>query len=573
MLDKLLFKYIGNAKKYIIVSVMLMMTKVLGSFFIALAIGGIVQGFFCSSAETGKNILIFLTGFILRSGGLYFVTRYQTKITGEVKTNLRTEMIKKAMRVGPVYLNYTSTAKMLNMGSDTIEQLENYYGRFLPQFFGSFGMSFVTFFVLFFINKRAAFLFFILAPIIPLLLKAILEMVGRKQKKYWGSYLDIGQLFLDSLQGMTTLKIFSADKKRADDIHQKSEKFRIETMNVLRMQLNSITVIEWIAYGSSIALLATGLAYLPFEMQNLTAMTVLVFMSLEAFTPMATLISSFHVAMTGVAAGKNLIEFFDLPEKDEKDKSTVGRSERGIVVKNLKFSYPGSKRMVLQGVNAEFASGGFTAVVGASGSGKSTLVRLLTAQLAGADSAVFWNDMPYEIYKKQSISENMIRISHDAHVFEKTIRENMLMGKPEATDKELINALKTVRLYDEVESRGGLNLEIKSGGSNLSGGQKQRLVLARAILHDAKVYVFDEVTSNIDVESEAIILEVMEKMSKDSIVILVSHRLYAGKNARKIYVLDEGRIVEKGTFKELIRQNGIYKKMWETQQRFEEVLA
>lgn len=573
MLDKLLFKYIGNAKKYIIVSVMLMMTKVLGSFFIALAIGGIVQGFFCSSAETGKNILIFLTGFILRSGGLYFVTRYQTKITGEVKTNLRTEMIKKAMRVGPVYLNYISTAKMLNMGSDTIEQLENYYGRFLPQFFGSFGMSFVTFFVLVFINKRAAFLFLILAPIIPLLLKAILEMVGRKQKKYWGSYLDIGQLFLDSLQGMTTLKIFSADKKRADDIHQKSEKFRIETMNILRMQLNSITVIEWIAYGSSIALLATGLAYLPFEMQNLTSMTVLVFMSLEAFTPMATLISSFHVAMTGVAAGKNLIEFFDLPEKDEKDKNTVGRGERGIVVKNLKFSYPGSKRTVLEGVNAEFASGGFTAVVGASGSGKSTLVRLLTAQLAGADNAVFWNDMPYETYKKQSISENMIRISHDAHVFEKTIRENMLMGKPEATDEELINALKTVRLYDEVESRGGLNLEIKSGGSNLSGGQKQRLVLARAILHDAKVYVFDEATSNIDVESEAIILEVIEKMSKDSIVILVSHRLYAGKNARKIYVLDEGRIVEKGTFKELIRQNGIYKKMWKTQQRFEEVLA
>jgi ATP-binding cassette subfamily C protein len=243
-------------------------------------------------------------------------------------------------------------------------------------------------------------------------------------------------------------------------------------------------------------------------------------------------------------------------------------------VKDLSFSYPDSERKVLDGISAEFTEGGFTAIVGASGSGKSTLVRLITAQLGGADGAVFWNDASYETYKKQSITENMIRISHDAHVFEKTIRENLLMGKPDAGDKELIDALRLVQLYDELEPRGGLDLEIKSGGSNLSGGQKQRLVLARAILRNAEVYVFDEATSNIDVESEAVILEVMEKMSEDKIVILVSHRLYAGKNARKIYVLDEGKIVEEGTFEELILKSGIYKKMWQSQERFEKgVLA
>lgn len=574
MLDRLLFKYIGNAKKYIIVSILLMMLKVVGSFLIALSFGEFIRALFSAAAiEAGRILLLFLAGFALRSGSLYLVTRYQTRITGEVKTTLRTEMIEKAMRIGPAYLNYTSTSKMINMGSDTIEQLENYYGRFLPQFFGSFGMSLVSFFVLLSINAKTALLFLILAPIIPLMLKLILEKVGRKQKKYWASYMDVGQLFLDSLQGMTTLKIFSADEKRAEEIHDKSEKFRIETMNILRMQLNSITVIEWIAYGSAVALIAFGLSNLSFAVQNIASMVVWVFMSIESFRPMATLISSFHVAMTGVAAGKNLIDFFALPEEDDSHKNEIEKSDKGISVRDLSFSYPDSERKVLDGIDADFAAGGFTAVVGASGSGKSTLARVLAGQLDCGDESVFWSGNPYETYKKQSITENMIRISHDAHVFERTIRENLLMGKPGASDEELIEALRTVQLYDEVKPRGGLDLEIKSGASNLSGGQRQRLVLARALLHDAELYIFDEATSNIDVESEAIILDVMEKMSQDNIVILVSHRLYAGKNARKIYVLDKGRLVEKGSFKELIGKDGIYNRMWESQKRFEEGAA
>ncbi len=572
MLDKLLFRYIGNAKKYIVVSVLLMMSKVAGSFLIALALGRIIQSFFLqTSANYIIAFLIFILGFILRSGSLYLVTRYQTKITGEVKTNLRTEMISKAMRIGPSYLNYTSTANMINMGSDTIEQLENYYGRFLPQFFGSFGMSFVTFIVLLPISLSSALLFFVLAPIIPLMLKAILEMVARKQKKYWGSYQDVGQLFLDSLQGMTTLKIFSADEKRAEEIHEKSEIFRIETMNILRMQLSSITLIEWIAYGGSIALMAVGLPGIPFTSGNVAAMVVLVFMSLEAFSPMSTLTSSFHVAMTGVAAGKNLIDFFALPKQDEKHKNEIRDDAESVTIKNLTFSYPDSERRVLEDISATFGKPGFTAIVGASGSGKSTLVRLIAGQLDGGEEAIFWGNRAYSTYKKQSVTENMIRIAHDAHVFEKTVRRNLLMGKKTATDSELINALKTVRLYDEIESRGGLELEIESGGSNLSGGQKQRLVLARALLRNAKVYVFDEATSNIDIGSESVILDVMKDMAQEHNVILVSHRLYAGKDAKKIYVLDDGKIAEEGTFKELLERDGVYRQLWQAQARFEEV--
>jgi len=509
----------------------------------------------------------------LRSGSLYLVTRYQTKITGAVKTNLRMEMIAKVMRVGPAYLNYTSTSNMMNMGSDTIEQLENYYGRFLPQFFGSFGMSAVTFAVLISVNRQTGLLFLVLAPVVPLILKAILERVSRKQKEYWRSYQDVGQLFLDSLQGMTTLKIFSADEKRAEEIHEKSEIFRTETMKILKMQLNSITVIEWIAYGGSVALIALGLSHTPFTVQSLRSIIVLAFMAMEAFSPMVTLISSFHVAMTGVAAGKQLIDFFDLPEQDDAHKKEVENISGGITVKELDFSYPGSDRMVLDRVNAEFTSNGYTSVVGASGSGKTTLVRLLTGQLNGGEEAIFWGEHAYIQYKKQSITENMIRIAHDAHIFEKTIRDNLLMGKSTATDQELIEALKTVQLYDEVEPRGGLDLLIKSGGSNLSGGQKQRLVLARAILHDAKVYVLDEASSNIDAESEAVILQVIEEMAKEKIVILVSHRLYAGKNAKNIYVLDEGRLVEEGRFTDLVKGEGIYQRMWQAQDRLERGLG
>ncbi|HHW93368.1 MAG TPA: ABC transporter ATP-binding protein/permease [Clostridiaceae bacterium] len=570
MLDKLLFRYIGNAKKYIVVSVLLMMSRVVGSFLIALSLGRVLRDLFLqTTANYVAIIFIFLLGFALRSVSLYLVTRYQTKITGEVKTNLRTEMISKAMRIGPSYLNYTSTANMINMGSDTIEQLENYYGRFLPQFFGSFGMSLVTFIVLLPISLFSALLFLILAPIIPLMLKAILEMVARKQRKYWGSYQDVGQLFLDSLQGMTTLKIFSADEKRAEEIHEKSEIFRIETMNILRMQLRSITLIEWIAYGGSIALMAVGLPSIPFTPGNVAAMVVLIFMSLEAFSPMSTLTSSFHVAMTGVAAGKNLIDFFALPEQDEKDKNEIRDDAEDITINNLTFTYPGSERRVLEGVNASFGKPRFTAIVGASGSGKSTLVRLITGQVDGCEEAIYWGNRAYSTYKKQSVTENMIRISHDAHVFEKSVRRNLMMGKKTATDDELIDALKTVRLYDEIEQRGGLDLDIQSGGSNLSGGQKQRLVLARALLRNARVYVFDEATSNIDIESESVILKVMKDMAQDHIVILVSHRLYAGKDADKIYVLDDGKITEEGTFEELLARNGIYRQLWQAQARFE----
>ncbi len=574
MLDKLLFRYIGHAKKYIIVSVMLMMLKVVGSSFISFSIGGIIQGLFSSAAGClSANIPLFFLGAALRSGSLYLVTRYQTKITGEVKTNLRMEMIAKVMRVGPAYLNYTSTSNMMNMGSDTIEQLENYYGRFLPQFFGSFGMSAVTFAVLISVNRQTGLLFLVLAPVVPLILKAILERVSRKQKEYWRSYQDVGQLFLDSLQGMTTLKIFSADEKRAEEIHEKSEIFRTETMKILKMQLNSITVIEWIAYGGSVALIALGLSHTPFTVQSLRSIIVLAFMAMEAFSPMVTLISSFHVAMTGVAAGKQLIDFFDLPEQDDAHKKEVENISGGITVKELDFSYPRSDRKVLDRVNAEFTSNGYTSVVGASGSGKTTLVRLLTGQLNGGEEAIFWGEHAYIQYKKQSITENMIRIAHDAHIFEKTIRDNLLMGKSTATDQELIEALKTVQLYDEVEPRGGLDLLIKSGGSNLSGGQKQRLVLARAILRDAKVYVLDEASSNIDAESEAVILQVIEEMAKEKIVILVSHRLYAGKNAKNIYVLDEGRLVEEGRFTDLVKGEGIYQRMWQAQDRLERGLG
>ncbi|HHT23946.1 MAG TPA: ATP-binding cassette domain-containing protein, partial [Clostridiaceae bacterium] len=285
--------------------------------------------------------------------------------------------------------------------------------------------------------------------------------------------------------------------------------------------------------------------------------------------PMITLTSSFHVAMTGVAAGKNLIDFFALPEQDEKHKNEIDDKEKAIMVKNLTFSYSNEERKVLDKINAEFTSNGYTAIVGTSGSGKTTLVRLLVGQLDGGEKAIFRGENSYLTYKKQSITENMIRIAHDAHVFEQTIRKNLLMGKRTATDEELINALKTVQLYDEVEPRGGLDLKIKSGGSNLSGGQKQRLVLARAILHDAQVYVFDEASSNIDVESEAIILQVMEKIAKENIVILVSHRLYAGKKAKHIYVLDDGKLVEEGNFEQLINQQGVYHQLWQGQKRFE----
>lgn len=569
MLDKYLFKSIGNAKKYIRNSVFMMMLRVVGTALLALAFGTLAEALYSKTAIDMKRLLIiFALGVIIRVLALFKVTDYQSNIIGEVKGKLRERLITKAVSIGPSYKEQISTATLINLGSDTIEQLQNYYGRFLPEYYGAFGASLVNFAVLTYIDWHVGLLFLVLMPIIPLLLKFILTMVGRMQKKYWRKYQDVGELFLDSLQGITALKIFRADAKRADELDKKAEDFRNETMRILAMQLNSITLIEWIAYGSSIACIFMSLYVYAKTGLALHFLIMILIMSMDAFRPMITLTASFHVAMTGVAAGKTLIDFLELKE-DERGMSFPKADDIKLSVKNLSYKYPDGDEFALQNININFPNKGYIALVGESGSGKSTLAKVLSAAMRASTGDVFANDTAYNEINSASIASNVNRITHNAHIFEGSLRENLVMAKNNISDETINTALKKVNLYEEIIERDGLEMPLSSGGMNLSGGQRQRLALARAMIEDSKIFIFDEATSNIDIESEEIILDNIKNIAKEKLVIIVSHRLSSIKDADKIYVLAKAKLVEEGTHDALMAQNGEYKRIYDAQESLE----
>ena len=569
MLDKYLFKSIGKAKKYILSSVFMMMLRVVGTALLAFAFGSLAEALYSKSTiDIKKLLIIFVLGIAIRVLALYKVTDYQSNIIGEVKGKLRERLITKAASIGPSYKEQISTATLINLGSDTIEQLQNYYGRFLPEYYGAFGASLVNFAILSYIDWRVGLVFLVLMPIIPLLLKFILTMVGRMQKKYWRKYQDVGELFLDSLQGITALKIFRADMRRAEELDEKAEDFRNETMRILAMQLNSITLIEWIAYGSSIACIFTSLYVYTKTGLALNFLIMILIMSMDAFRPMITLTSSFHVAMTGVAAGKTLIDFLELKE-DDREAQFPNDKDLKLSVKNLSYKYPDGDSYALNNITIDFPTQGYIALVGESGSGKSTLAKLISAAMRGTSGDVFIGSAPYTELASASIAKNINRITHNAHIFEGTLRENIVMAMDDVSDSAIYTALKKVNLYDEIMDKGGLEMPLSSGGLNLSGGQRQRLALARAMVYDPKIFIFDEATSNIDIESEEIILDNIKEIAKEKLVIIVSHRLSSIKDADKIYVMAKANLVEEGTHETLIKQCGEYKRIYDAQESLE----
>ena len=543
MLDKYLFKAIGNAKKYIRNSVFMMMLRVVGTALFAYAFGTFAESLYKNSPiDLEIPCIILAFGILIRVFALYKVTDYQSNIIGEVKGKLRERLITKAVSIGPSYKEKLSTSTLINLGSDTIEQLQNYYGRFLPEYYGAFGASLVTFAVFFYLNWKLGILFLFLMPIIPLLLKFILTMVGRMQKKYWRKYQDVGELFLDSLQGITALKIFKADSKRADELDKKAEDFRKETMRILAMQLNSITLIEWIAYGSSIACIFMAINIFVKNNLNLHLLIMILIMSMDAFRPMITLTASFHVAMTGVAAGKTLMEFLELPE-DQRPDTFPQNDKINLKIEKLSYSYPDGDSYALNNVNIEFPDRGYIALVGESGSGKSTIAKILSGAMRAKEG--------------------------DAHIFEGSILENLVMAKTDVKKETITDALKKVNLYDEITTKDGLDAMLTSGGLNLSGGQRQRLALARAMIEDSKIFIFDEATSNIDIDSEEIILNNIKEIAKDKTVIIVSHRLSSIKDADKIYVMANGCLVEEGDHDSLMAKGGEYKRIYDAQENLE----
>ncbi|MBQ3559812.1 MAG: ABC transporter ATP-binding protein/permease [Agathobacter sp.] len=483
-----------------------------------------------------------------------------------VKKTLREMIYKKLLRLGTAYKERVQTSEVVQVAVEGVEQLETYFGQYLPQFFYAMLAPLTLFVVLSFVNFPSAVVLLICVPLIPVAIATVQNWAKKLLSKYWGQYTALGDTFLENLQGLTALKIYQADEYKSKEMNEESEKFRKITMKVLTMQLNSITIMDLIAYGGAALGVVLSTTQFAAGKVDLAGCLLIILLSADFFIPMRLLGSFFHIAMNGMAASDKIFRLLDLPEEDVKMEAVP--SDCTIRCEALRFSYE-ANREILQGVNLTFPMGSFTSIIGESGCGKSTLSGIMMGRNKGYTGSVTVGEKELRELSEASLMEHFTYISHQSYLFKGTVRENLLMGNSKASDERLWQMLERVNLADFMRSENGLDTVLLEKASNLSGGQCQRLALARALLHDSPVYIFDEATSNIDVESENDIMAEIHRLAKKKMVILISHRLVNVMDSDNIYVMEHGNVVESGTHEELLAKNNIYAKLWNAQQSLE----
>lgn len=569
MINKRLIGTVKESKKYIAGNVFLQWCSLLANIVMMSAITYLLGTLFKGKTDTKMMIItatITAVAVIIR----FICTTTASKMgylsSKAVKKTLREMIYRKLLKLGNSYKEKVQTSEIVQVAVEGVDQLETYFGAYLPQFFYAMLAPLTLFAVLSFVNFPSAIVLLICVPMIPVTIAAIQTWAKKLLSKYWGQYTALGDTFLENLQGLTTLKIYQSDSFKHEEMNRESEKFRRITMKVLTMQLNSITIMDLIAYGG--AALGVIMSVTQFRGGNvsLEGCLIIILLSADFFIPMRQLGSFFHIAMNGMAASDKIFRLLDLPEGAEKA-GEIGK-DTSIMCSDLHFAYE-AEREILHGINMEFAKGSFTSIVGESGCGKSTIAAILMGRNRGYTGSVSIGGSELSEISEDSIMQNLTYISHNSYLFKGTVRENLLMGKANATDEELWDALSRVKLVDFLREEKGLDTSLLEKASNLSGGQCQRLALARALLHDSDIYIFDEATSNIDVESENDIMAEIYRLAKTKTVILISHRLANVTGSDKIYVMDKGNIVENGSHLELLAINGAYAKLWNSQQSLE----
>ena len=483
-----------------------------------------------------------------------------------VKKRLRELIYRKLLGLGTAYSQQVQTSEVVQIAVEGVDQLETYFGAYLPQFFYAVMAPVTLFAVLCFVNVPVAVVLLVCVPLIPAAIAAVQTWAKKLLGKYWGQYTALGDTFLENLQGLTTLKIYQADEFKQRQMNEQAEQFRVITMKVLTMQLNSITIMDLIAYGGAALGMILAVMQLRAGKVDLMGCLLILLLAADFFLPMRQLGSFFHIAMNGMAASEKIFRLLDLPEGEKKGKTCPDTF--GIRCRDLSFSYE-ENRQVLRGVNLDFPQGGFTAIVGESGCGKSTLASILMGRRQGYSGSVTLDGTELGDIREDSLMKRITYVGHQSYLFQGTVRENLQMARPGAEDFLLWQVLEQVNLAAFLRGEQGLDTCLKSQGENLSGGQRQRLALARALLHDSPVYIFDEATSNIDVESENDIMQEIYTLAKTKTVILISHRLANVTRADQIYVLDRGNLVGHGTHRELLADNPHYAALWNAQQELE----
>ena len=569
MINKRLIGTVKESKKYIAGNVICQWVSLVANISMMGAIAHMLQSLYAGNTQDGQitvTAAIAAIAVVIRFICAVLSSRMGYLSSKAVKKTLRELIYKKLLRLGSSYKEQANTSEVVQVAVEGVDQLETYFGAYLPQFFYAMLAPLTLFAVLSFINFPAAIVLLICVPMIPVTIVLIQRWAKKLLAKYWGQYTALGDTFLENLQGLTTTKIYQADEFKHQEMNEQSEHFRKITMKVLTMQLNSITIMDLIAYGG--AALGVILATTQFRAGHvdLAGCLMIILLAADFFLPMRMLGSFFHIAMNGMAASDKIFRLLDLPEPEQKT-ATIS-DNCSIECKNLHFSYK-ADREILHGVNMAFPKGSFTAIVGESGCGKSTIAAILMGRNKGYTGSITVGGTPLSEISEESLMENFTYISHQSYLFKGTVRENLLMARASAGEDTLWQVLEQVNLADFLRSEKGLDTLLNEKASNLSGGQCQRLALARALLHDSPVYIFDEATSNIDVESENDIMAQIHILAKTKTVILISHRLANVAGADNIYVLDKGNIEEDGNHNTLLAANGPYAKLWNAQQELE----
>ena len=565
MLNKRLIGMVSESKRYIAGNVLCQWISLAANLVMMVWVTNLLASLFTGTLDQGTLLAtlgVAAGAVVVRCLCTTFSSRMGYLASSTVKKTLREKIYGKLLRLGSSYQEKVNTSEVVQVAVEGVDQLETYFGSYLPQLFYAVLAPVTLFVVLAPVSLPAAVVLLVCVPLIPVAIVAVQRWAKKLLARYWGQYTALGDSFLENLQGLTTLKIYQADGFQQEEMNRQAEKFRKITMKVLTMQLNSITIMDLIAYGGA----ALGMILSVTQYRNgqvtLAECLQIIVLAADFFLPMRLLGSYFHIAMNGMAASEKIFRLLDLPEAPMPEGDVP--QEAALRCRDLRFSYQ-ADREVLHGINLDIPVGSFTAIVGESGCGKSTVASILMGRNRGYRGTVTVGDQELSHIREDHLLEHVTYVGHQSYLFQGTVRDNLRMGCPTADETQMWAVLERVKLADFLRGEKGLDTPLLERAANLSGGQCQRLALARALLHNSPVYLFDEATSNIDMESENAILAEIQALAQTKTVLLISHRLANVTRADHIYVMEQGNVVEQGTHEELCQAGGRYQQLWQAQ--------
>ncbi len=572
MIKTRLIKLLSDAKKYIVFTILWQWISLIAQVVMVFTLADLLENVVFQTVTIEmiqKDIIVFVCVIVIRFVCEKMIVRCTYLSSVDVKRILREKIYEKMLKLGASYNEQVASSEVVQVSTEGVEQLETYFGKYLPQLFYSLLAPITLFVILSRVSFKASVVLLICVPLIPISIVVVQKIAKKLLNKYWSVYTGLGDSFLENLQGLTTLKIYQADQKKADEMDEESQRFRKITMKVLTMQLNSTSVMDIVAYGGAAVGMAVALSEYLKGNVSIAGVICIVLLASEFFLPLRLLGSYFHIAMNGMAASDKIFKILDL-EENMNGEICLLDGPLNIEMHDVHFSYE-EDREILKGIDLNLPVGSFISLVGESGCGKSTIAGILSGKNRNYTGSVKIQGCELSEINESNLMEHVVLVRHNSYLFKGTVEENLRMAKADATKEEMESVLEKVNLLGFLNTQAGLQTQLLEKASNLSGGQCQRLVIARALLKEnSQIYIFDEATSNIDIESEEIIMDVIHELAKVKTVLLISHRLANVVSSNQIYFMKDGEIKESGTHEELIQMNGAYKQLYESQMKLEQ---